>query len=80
MGLVPYLPERHAWDWSHVLMQETYGTGPIQYMGLQNKVIPKTSMTTFHHEVQCNVFGGIWDRFHTYPSGIYGTGPMVYLF
>ena len=79
MGPVPYMCLIHVWDQSHVLMQETYGTSPIQYMGVKENGNPKFSMTTFNHEVPCKVFGGLWDWSHTYPLGIYGTGPMVYL-
>ena len=79
MGPVPYMCLIHVWDRSHVLMQETYGTGPIQYMGLQNKGIHLTLKATFNHQVPYKVFGGLWDRFHAYSSGLYGTGPIVIL-
>ena len=51
MGPVPYLSLMLVWDQSHVLLHAPYGTGPIKYMGLQNKEIQNTSMTTFNKVV-----------------------------
>ena len=48
MGPVPYLSLMYVWDRSHILLQDMYGAGPIKYMGLQNKEIKKTSITTFN--------------------------------
>ena len=48
MGPVPYLSLMYVWDRSHVLLQDMYGTGPIKYMGLQNKEIHKTSTKAFN--------------------------------
>ena len=36
MGPVPYMLLRTLWDRSHDRSQDTYGTGPIAHMGLQN--------------------------------------------
>ena len=48
MGPVPYLSLMYVWDRSHVLLHDPYGTGPIKYMGLQNKEIQKTRTKAFN--------------------------------
>ena len=29
MGLVPYLILKDQWDWSHMVLRDPYGTGPM---------------------------------------------------
>ena len=56
------------------MLQDPYGIGPIQYMGLSNKEIHKNLVTAFNRVVLFMVV--LRDQSHAYISVIYGTGPM----